>query len=292
MEPTVNKDPATNINIKSIAEVKSNVVPVWCPGCGDFGVLSAIYRACVLLDLDLKNTVIVSGIGCSGRLPIFTKCYGFHGVHGRVLPTATGVKMANPNLTVIAVGGDGDGLAIGGGHFPHAARRNVNVTYIMMDNSVYGLTKGQGSPTTSPDFHLKALPYGVHEENLNPVGLALAYDVSFVARAFSGAIDQMTELFVKAIRHPGFAFVHAVSPCTVFNDTYKFYRARIQNIPPEHDVKNKKAAIDLWQTPGITYLGTFFQQPREILWERFNKIAQVVQAKGKKTPEQFLDQFV
>ncbi|MBI2119029.1 MAG: 2-oxoacid:ferredoxin oxidoreductase subunit beta [Elusimicrobia bacterium] len=281
-----------NTHVQSVADIKSKVNPVWCPGCGDFGVLSAIYRACLIMDLDLKNTVIVSGIGCSGRLPIFTKCYGFHGVHGRVLPTATGIKLANPNLEVIAVGGDGDGLAIGGGHFPHAARRNVDMTYIMMDNSTYGLTKGQGSPTTSPDFHLKALPYGVQEENLNPVALSLAYDVSFVARAFSGAIDQMTDLFVKAIKHKGFSFVHSISPCTVFNDTYKYYRERIVNIPEEHDVHNKKSALDLWQIKGKVYLGVFFESGREDLGTTLKNLSQSVQNKsGKGSIDKLFDQF-
>lgn len=283
--------PQTNVHVQNVNEIKSNVVPVWCPGCGDYGVLAAIYRACVIMDLDLKSTVIVSGIGCSGRLPIFTKCYGFHGVHGRVLPTATGVKLANPKLTVIAVGGDGDGLAIGGGHFPHAARRNVDMTYIMMDNSVYGLTKGQGSPTTAPEFTLKALPYGVQEENLNPVALSLAYDVSYVARVFSGAIDQMTDLFVKAIQHKGFSFVHAISPCTAFNDTYKFYRERVVPIPAEHDVHNKKSALDLWQTKGKVYLGTFYEDNRLDMGTTFQKLSETVQSKGKGTMERLFDQF-
>ncbi len=283
----------TNVNVKSIADVKSAVAPIWCPGCGDFGVLSAVYRAAIIMDLDLKNTVIVSGIGCSGRLPIFTKFYGYHGVHGRVLPTATGVKLANPKLTVIAVGGDGDGLAIGGGHFPHAARRNVDLTYIMMDNSVYGLTKGQGSPTTSPDFTLKALPYGVQEENLNPVALALAYDVSFVARAYSGHIDAMTDLFVKAIQHKGFSFVHSISPCTVFNDTYKYYRERVVEIPADHDVTNKKSALDLWQTKGKVYLGTFFKSPRPEMTDMNAKLSETIQARtGKGSTEKLFDQFV
>ena len=281
-----------NVNVQTVNDVKSDVSPVWCPGCGDFGVLAAIYRACVILDLDLKNTVIVSGIGCSGRLPIFTKCYGFHGVHGRVLPTATGVKLANPKLTVIAVGGDGDGLAIGGGHFPHAARRNVDMTYIMMDNNVYGLTKGQGSPTTSSDFTLKALPYGVQDESLNPIALALAYNVSSVSRAFSGAIDQMTDLFVKAIQHKGFSFVHAVSPCVVFNDTYKYYRGRILNIPEGHDVTNKKAALELWQTPGKVYLGTFFKSNREPLNEKIARLSVTLQKDGPGNVEKLLSQFV
>lgn len=287
------KDTTTNVNVKSIADVKSNVAPVWCPGCGDFGVLSAIYRAIVELDLDLKKTVIVSGIGCSGRLPIFTKCFGFHGVHGRVLPTATGVKLANPELNVIAVGGDGDGLAIGGGHFPHAARRNVNITYIMMDNNIYGLTKGQGSPTTAPGSSIKTMPYGVLEENLNPVALALAYDVSFVARAFAGAIDQMTQLFIDAMQHKGFSFVHALSPCTAFNDTYKFYRGRIKNIPEDYDASNKRSALDLWQVLGTVYLGTFYKTEREILSDRILKMGEIARAKeGVATSEKLLDQFI
>ncbi len=284
-------DKTTNINVKSIADIKSNVAPVWCPGCGDFGVLSAIYRAAIEMDLDLKNTVIVSGIGCSGRLPIFTKCFGFHGVHGRVLPTATGVKLANPKLTVIAVGGDGDGLAIGGGHFPHAARRNVDITYIMMDNSVYGLTKGQGSPTTTHDTKLKAVPYGIVEENLNPIALSLAYDVPFVARAYSGHIDEMTNLYIKAIQHKGFSFVHSISPCTVFNDTYKYYRERVVNIPAEHDVTNKKAALDLWQTKGKVYLGTFYNQPRMDLNTRMRSLAEAFHGSTKAPTDQLLNQF-
>ena len=281
-----------NINVQTIADVKSAVQPIWCPGCGDFGVLSAVYRACVALDLDLKNTVIVSGIGCSGRLPIFTKCFGFHGVHGRVLPTATGVKLANPKLTVIAVGGDGDGLAIGGGHFPHAARRNVDITYIMMDNNVYGLTKGQGSPTTSSDFTLKAMPYGAQEENLNPIALSLAYDVSYIARAFSGSIDQMTDLFIHAIQHKGFAFVHAISPCVMFNDTYQFYRARIENIPEGHNVYDKRAALDLWQTKGKVYLGNFFKNQKEELTDRFARLSKMTQKDGAPTLQQLMDKFV
>src|SRR4051812_11185365 len=204
-----------------------------------------------------------------------------------------GVKLANPELDVIAVGGDGDGLAIGGGHFPHAARRNVDITYIMMDNSVYGLTKGQGSPTTNPDFTLKALPYGVQEENLNPIALALAYDVSFVARSYAGSPQQMTDLFVKGIQHKGFSFIHSISPCTAFNDTYKFYRERVVNIPAEHDVTNKKAALDLWQTPGKVYLGTFFESSRAEMTEQNAKLAQVVQNKaGQGSTENLFDQFL
>ena len=141
-------------------DYKSDLKPIWCPGCGDFGVLAATYRAFAELDLDPDNTVVVSGIGCSSRFPGFVTTYGYHCVHGRALPTAMGVKMANPELEVIAVGGDGDGFAIGGGHFPHAARRNVDITYIVMDNEIYGLTKGQVSPTSLHDQKSPSSPYG------------------------------------------------------------------------------------------------------------------------------------
>src|SRR5438067_10647053 len=175
-------------------DYKSDVKITWCPGCGDFAVLNALYQALATLDLDPKDVVVVSGIGCSGRLPIFVNSYGFHGVHGRVLPTAMGIKIGNPKLTVIAVGGDGDGLAIGGGHFPHAARRNVDITYIMLDNNTYGLTKGQASPTTGKNSSVRSLPYGAAEDNLNPIGLALAYKASFVARGLSGQLNQLIGL--------------------------------------------------------------------------------------------------
>ena len=162
----------------------------------------------------------------------------------------------------------------------------------MMDNSVYGLTKGQGSPTTSPDFTLKALPYGVQEENLNPVALSLAYDVSYVARAYSGHIEQMTNLFVEGIRHKGFSFIHSISPCTVFNDTYKYYREKVVEIPKEHDVTNKKAALDLWQTKGKVYLGVFFKQERSEMSSQMRKLSEMVQSRGKFDTEKLLNQFV
>lgn len=217
--------------------------------------------------------VIVSGIGCSGRLPIFVNSYGFHGVHGRVLPTAMGVKLGNPKLTVIAVGGDGDGLAIGGGHFPHAARRNVDITYLMLDNSIYGLTKGQASPTTLQTFSGKSSPYGVAEENLNPIALALAYDVSFVARAYSGQLKQMTELIIQGIQHKGFAFLHTLSPCVVFNDTYPYYNKKVVPIAPYESGANKMRALELWQDREHIFLGVFYKdETRQPFNERIRDI--------------------
>lgn len=283
--------PDTAQKSPKVETYKSDVPVTWCPGCGDFSALHAIYKALGILGYDPKDTVVVSGIGCAGRLPIFTTCYGFHGVHGRVLPTATGLKLTNPKLHVFAVGGDGDGLAIGGGHFPHAARRNVDITYIMLDNSTYGLTKGQASPTTGKNSSARSLPYGASEDNLNPIGLALAYNASFVARGFSGQLNQLIELIVKAAKHPGFSFLHVISPCVVFNNTYPYYTKNVHMIPATHDPKNKLDALDLWQDPDKTYLGIFHEVLRDSYAKRTEKIIQIAQEKGKGDMNQLLDSF-
>ncbi len=181
---------------------KSDLAPIWCAGCGDYGVLNALYRALGELNVPPAQLAMVSGIGCSGRLPGFVNSYGFHGVHGRVLPLASGVKLGRPELTVIAVGGDGDGLAIGGGHFPHAARRNVDITYIMMDNTLYAQTKGQSSPTSPWEMTTRSEPYGTMEDQLNPVALAVAYDVSFVAQGFAAKPQQAMRAFEQIPQPP------------------------------------------------------------------------------------------
>lgn len=272
---------------------KSPVSVTWCPGCGDFSVLHAIYKSMARLNLDPKDTVIASGIGCSGRLPIFVNAYGFHGVHGRVLPLATGIKLASPSLTVMAVGGDGDGLAIGGGHFPHAARRNVDITYLMLDNATYGLTKGQASPTTGPESSSKSLLYGTTEDNLNPIGLALAYNASFVARAFSGNLNLMIDLIMRAVRHRGFSFIHVISPCVVFNNTYPFYTSHVVPVPPEHDVTDKSKAIDLWQTPGKIYIGAFYErEEKQSYAQRWETIKAKAQASGPGSMEALFSKYV
>ena len=275
-----------------IETYKSEVPVTWCPGCGDFSVLHALYKALGILGYKTHETAIMSGIGCSGRTPVFTSCYGFHGVHGRVLPTATGLKLANPKLHVFCVGGDGDGLAIGGGHFPHAARRNVDITYIMLDNSTYGLTKGQASPTTGKNSSARSLPYGAAEDNLNPVGLALAYNASFVARGFSGQLNQLIDLIVRAAQHKGFSFLHVISPCVVFNNTYPYYTKNVTMIPQGHDVRNKEAAIHLWQDPDKTYLGVFHQsEERASFAARTAKIIEAAQANGPGDLNQLLDSY-
>jgi 2-oxoglutarate ferredoxin oxidoreductase subunit beta len=238
---------------------KSNVPPIWCPGCGDYAVLNGLMRAFVNLDIAPEDAVVASGIGCSSRFPAFVNTYGFHGVHGRVLPLATGIKLGNPELTVVAVGGDGDGFSIGGGHIPHAARRNVSLPYIVMDNSIYGMTKGQPSPTTPMGTKRKASPYGTLEAPLNPLAMVLSYEATFVARVFSGAVKQLISVFTEALRHPGFAFVQVLSPCVTFQNSYQHYRELTQSLPEDHDPTDLMAAMQLAQSTDPLYLGIFRQ---------------------------------
>ena len=197
-------------------DFKSDVKPVWCPGCGDFPVLLGLTKALAHLGRKPEDIAIVSGIGCSSRIPAYTCCYGFHGVHGRSLALAAGLKVARPELTVIVAGGDGDGYSIGGNHFIHACRRNVDMTYIVMDNQVYGMTKGQASPTTEPDWSSKLTPGGTGVRSFTPLGIALAAGATFLGRAFGGDSNATAKLLCEAIEHPGFAFVEVLSPCIIY----------------------------------------------------------------------------
>lgn len=240
-------------------DYKSTVRPIWCPGCGDYAVLNALMRALADLDLAPEKVAVASGIGCSSRFPAFLKTYGFHGIHGRPLALATGIKLGNPDLTVVAVGGDGDGFSIGSGHLPHAARRNIDLTYIVMDNSIYGMTKGQPSPTSPPGTVRKASPYGSLERPLNPLMMLLAYEASFVARAFSAEIKQMIAIFKEALQHPGFAFVQVLSPCVSFYDTYDHYREIGAPLPEDHDPTDLMAAMHLAREQETQYLGIFYR---------------------------------
>ncbi|MBI4436093.1 MAG: 2-oxoacid:ferredoxin oxidoreductase subunit beta [Candidatus Omnitrophica bacterium] len=262
---------------------KSDVHPVWCPGCGDFGVLSALYKAMHALQLDPTKLVFVSGIGCSGRLPAYVKAYGFHVVHGRTLPVSMGVRLANPELTVVAVGGDGDGFAIGGGHIPHAARRNLDITYIIMDNETYGLTKGQVSPTSQIGHTSGSTPYGNVEAPINPIAFAITYGATFVARAYSGKPKELVDLIVKAVQHEGFAFIDAISPCITFYDTYKMIPQKLASVPATHNVKDKAEAFKLALDTEHLYMGLFYQESRPTFEE--SVMATVHRAESKGMPK-------
>lgn len=206
--------------------------PTWCPGCGDYGLLRGLQTALAKLDIDPSRVVIVSGIGCSSNLPHFVKAYGYHSLHGRALPTAQGIKMANPDLVVIAAGGDGDGYGIGVGHFVHACRRNLDITYVVMNNQIYGLTTGQTSPTSDFGSKTKSSPDGNYEFGFNPILVAIASGATFVARTFSGEPEHMSEIIAKAIQHRGFALVDDISPCVTYNkkNTYQWFKERIYKL--------------------------------------------------------------
>lgn len=204
----------------------------WCPGCGDFGVLAALQKALVELGIEPENVALVSGIGCSGKIGNYINSYNLHVVHGRSLPAAQAVKLANRELTVLAAGGDGDGFAIGMGHYMHALRRNVDITYIVMDNQIYGLTKGQTSPTSDGGFQTKSTPNGNIEKSVNQMQLAIASGCGFVANGFSSNQKQLVEIIKRAIQFPGFALVNTYSPCVTFNkvNTYDFYKQGLTNL--------------------------------------------------------------
>jgi 2-oxoglutarate ferredoxin oxidoreductase subunit beta len=251
-----------------VVQYRSDYNPVWCPACGNYGVLRSIDLAFQELGLRNENIVIVSGIGCNGRFPHNFRTYGFHTLHGRVLPIAQGISIANPELCVVGIAGDGDATAIGGGHIPHAARRNPDITYLILDNGIYGQTKGQPSPTTPTGFKTKATPQGNRESPLDISKLALAYGVSFLARGFPGKTNHLAHLIAEGIKHKGFALIHVLNPCPTYHDTWKDYQARVVEIGPSHDVADTRAASELIEEKERLPIGIIFRQDRPTLTER------------------------
>ena len=244
-------------------DFKGKVDPDWCPGCGDFGVLNSLQRACSELGLRPHEILVVSGIGCSSNLPGYINAYGMHTLHGRALAVATGAKMANHNLHVIATGGDGDGYGIGGNHFTHTARRNVDLTYVVMNNQIYGLTTGQISPTSRDGMKTKSTPFGSVEMPVNPITSAIMNGATYVARGYSGDIRHLTELIKGGIQHKGFALIDVFSPCVTFNhdNGHPFFKDRVQKLEDEgHDTTDWKTACEKAMEWGDTiYTGLFLQ---------------------------------
>ncbi|MFV9510026.1 2-oxoacid:ferredoxin oxidoreductase subunit beta [Tepidibacillus sp. LV47] len=243
----------------------------WCPGCGHFTVLAALQAASANLGIEPYNMVLVSGIGCSGKISQHFGSYGFHSLHGRTLPVATGVQLNNHDLVVVAAGGDGDGYGIGIGHFMHALRRNIDMTYIVMDNHIYGLTTGQTSPTSHRGFKSKTSPAGSAEEPVRPVQTAIINGASFVAQAFSGDVKQMTKIMEEAIRHKGFSLINAFSPCVTFNkvNTYDWFKENIYNLDEvnDYDPTDKFAALKVLEDHGSIVTGVIYQEERPVYHE-------------------------
>jgi 2-oxoglutarate ferredoxin oxidoreductase subunit beta len=257
----------------TLKDYKSEVKPTWCPGCGDFGVLNATFRGLANLKLPLDQTVVVSGIGCSSRFPHFVKTFGIHSLHGRALPMAQGMKMARPDLTIVAVGGDGDFFSIGAGHLIHAALRNIDITAVVMDNEIYGLTKGQTSPT-SPHGHVtKSTPYGLMASQFNPIATALSLNVSFVARGYSAKPKELAALIEQGINHHGFSFIHVLSPCPTFYNTFDAWDASVTPIPADHDPHDRARAMVLAMETEKQYMGIFYQDERTTMDQAAHELA-------------------
>lgn len=251
---------------KTMKDWQTTTASWWCPGCGDFGVLAALQRTLSNLGYDNKDVTIVSGIGCSGKLSGYIKSYSYHSLHGRALPPAQAMKLVNKGQKVIVVGGDGDGFGIGAGHFIHAVRRNIDLTYIVMDNAIYGLTKGQASPTTPPGMSTSTTPDGPVEFPLNPLALFLASGGTYLAQGYSGDQKMLVNLFEEGIKHEGFSLINTFSPCVTFNKllTYQWYRENLVTIDGEkieHDPSNKQMAMARVME-GKTYQGLLYQEKR------------------------------
>lgn len=252
---------------------REGVKPVWCPGCGDYGVLAALKKALVTLKIAPEELLAVSGIGCSGRLSHYLNAYSLHGTHGRALPTATGAKAVRPELTVLAVGGDGDGLSIGGGHISHTARRNTDITYLLLDNHIYGLTKGQTSPTTPAGYQGKTSPYGVTEEEFNPLPVFLAYGVSFIARGHSFDMVQLTDLITQAIRHKGFSIVYIHSPCVTHPSlSWDSLKERVAPLPEGFPAEDVMTAMPYAYSKEPLYTGVFYKKETPTLQDRLEVV--------------------
>ncbi|AEI44254.1 2-oxoacid:ferredoxin oxidoreductase subunit beta [Paenibacillus mucilaginosus] len=255
----------------TLKDFRNNIKPNWCPGCGDFSVQAAIQRAAANVGLEPEQLGVVSGIGCSGRISGYINAYGFHGVHGRSLPIAQGLKMANRELTVIAAGGDGDGFAIGMGHTVHAIRRNIDMTYIVMDNQIYGLTKGQTSPRSAEGFKTKSTPSGSIESALSPLEVALAAGSTFVAQSFSSNLKQLTHLIEEGMKHKGFSFINVFSPCVTFNkvNTYEWFKEHIVDLEetPDYDPSNRVSAMTKIMETNSLVTGLIYQDKSKKSYE-------------------------
>lgn len=242
--------------------------PNWCPGCGDFAIQVALKQAIVNLGLAPENVAISTGIGCGSKVNQWIETYGFAGLHGRSLPVAMGIKLSNPELTVIDVGGDGDGYGIGMGHFINTMRRNLNITYLVQDNQTYGLTLGQTSPTSDKGAKGPSTPLGVIEQPVNPLRLALSSECTFVARGFSGDVPHLTKLIEAAIQHRGFSLIDVFQPCVTFNkvNTYDFFRKRVYKLEEAgHDFGNLEAAFARAGEAGEKLpIGIFYKVERPI----------------------------
>lgn len=275
----------------------AGITSAWCPGCGNFGILKALNKALVELGIMPHQVLLVSGIGQAGKLPHYTRGNVFNSLHGRPVPPAIAAKIVNPELVVIAVSGDGDGYGEGGNHFIHAARRNHNITYLVHNNQVYGLTKGQASPTSDPGFITKTTPQGAPTP-FNPIALAIAAETSFVARGFAGDVNYLAELIKAGIKHQGFALIDILQPCPSFNrkNTFSWYRERVYKLGEDYDPGDKLTAFAKAQEWGERIpIGIIYRKERPTFEEQLPALAKVPLVKQKldsKKVEKLLAEFL
>jgi 2-oxoglutarate/2-oxoacid ferredoxin oxidoreductase subunit beta len=260
----------------TINDFATDLKPTWCPGCGDFSIWLALRQALVKLGYQPHQVMMVFGIGCSGNMCNFVHAYGVHALHGRTLPTAMGLRMANHDMPVVVIGGDGDGYGEGGNHFIHTLRANPNITYIVHNNQVYGLTTGQTSPTSDLHAKSKTNPTGVIDEPINPLALAIAAGGSYVARGFSGDIPGLTQQIINGIQFRGMAFIDVFQPCVTFNkvNTYQYFRERVYNLEEAgHDASDKQAAFNkALEHEGKLPIGVFYEKERPVYEYSFPQI--------------------
>ncbi|HLC65319.1 MAG TPA: 2-oxoacid:ferredoxin oxidoreductase subunit beta [Candidatus Nanoarchaeia archaeon] len=250
-------------------DIGTGQIPTWCPGCGDYVILASLKEALIELKLDLSNTVLVSGIGCGSKTPHFIKSYGFEGLHGRIMPVATGIKLANHKLTVIGVGGDGDGYGIGGNHFIHTARRNLDITYVLQNNEVYGLTKGQYSPTSPKGFISPTTPEGSIDEPVNPVTTAITAGATFVARSHSMDINLTKEMIKQAILHKGFSVVDVLQLCPTYNKmvTAQLFKDNLYKLGADYDPSKKVKAFEKGLEMKPMPIGVIYREEGKLTYE-------------------------
>jgi 2-oxoglutarate ferredoxin oxidoreductase subunit beta len=286
------------VDVLQAKDYKSELKPIWCPGCGDFGVLQAIYRALAAVGRPPHEIAFVSGIGCSSRIPGYTTAYGFNSLHGRALPIAQGIKLAHPDLLVLVAGGDGDGFSIGGGHVAHAIRRNLDITYLVMDNQIYGLTKGQLSPTSPRGLTTASSVFGSIEDPVNPLAYVLGYGARFVAQGTPADMSGLAALIEEGIRYPGFAFLNIQSRCITFGRPeaqLKAHKAGMKNLASAgHDPTDRAKAFALAGEYGrMLYTGVLYRDPapapvyEEVVRERHDRLATAAPAR-----ERILDGFI
>ncbi|WP_378954952.1 2-oxoacid:ferredoxin oxidoreductase subunit beta [Pelosinus sp. sgz500959] len=283
------------------ADFRNQIKPNWCPGCGHYALQNALQQAAAHANIEPHQLAVISGIGCSGRLSGYMYAYGVHGIHGRALPIAQGVKMGNRDLTVVACGGDGDGFAIGLGHTIHAMKRNMDITYIVLDNHVYGLTKGQTSPRSDLGFQTKTTPNGATESPISAIELALASGASFVAQGFSQNIKELTSLVEQGIRHKGFSFINVFSPCVTFNkvNTYEWYKNHLTSLQDIHnyDSMNRSQAMEVSMAHDGLITGLIYRNKEKRSYQTtidVNKqpLAQLNRTPDKEILEKLISEFI